>query len=40
MELARKALISTGYNKKDLRAILGNFRKTYNAKIERESSKK
>ena len=40
MELARKALISTGYNKKDLRAILGNFRKKYNAKIERESRKK
>ena len=40
MELARKALISTGFNKKNLRAILGNFRKTYNAKIERQSRKR
>lgn len=39
MELARKALISTGYDGKTLHAILANFRKTYNAKIARESSK-
>jgi voltage-gated potassium channel Kch len=39
MELARKALTSTGYNKKDMRAILVNFRKTYNAKIERQTRK-
>jgi monovalent cation:proton antiporter-2 (CPA2) family protein len=39
MELARKALISTGYEDKTLHAILANFRQTYNAKIARESSK-
>ena len=39
MELARKALISSGYKVKELRPILVNFRKSYNAQIEQEAGK-
>ena len=39
MELARKALASTGYDEEELHTILANFRKAYNAKIEQASRK-
>ena len=39
MELARKALLGTGYSGKELHYILVNFRKTYNIKIKQEASK-
>ena len=39
MELASKALMSTGYDEKELHSILVDFRNTYNTKIEQESRK-
>jgi voltage-gated potassium channel Kch len=39
MELARKALMSTGFNTRELHSILVDFRKRYNVKITRDVHK-
>ncbi|MGB5601812.1 MAG: hypothetical protein WBO14_05095, partial [Gammaproteobacteria bacterium] len=39
VELARKALMSTGFNSEELHSILLNFRERYNEKITQEIHK-